>query len=79
MLERIWMSAIIFIGLLAACRMLLEYWLRSQSHLPFEEVSSLTFLEKVTFVFENFCEKIQRSKDLLKIKLQELFGKQKLL
>lgn len=79
MLENLFIVFVVLIGLLAACRMILEYWLRSQRHLPYEEVSNLTFLEKVTFAFGHFCDRIQKSRELRNIKMEEEFGKKKML
>lgn len=79
MLDKIIIMFSVFAGLLVACRILLEYWFRSQKHMTRDEVSSLTLLEKIVYAFGRFCDKLQKNRELKDIKMEEEFGKGKML
>ena len=79
MLETLFYVFLGITGLMVACRMLLEYWLRTQDHLSKEEISSLHISEKLAFAFERFCGNIDHAGELRKTMLEERFRKQKLL
>lgn len=67
------------VGLLIMSFMLLRYWVRFRNSLVKERVSGLRLTEKMAFAFGEFCEMICQVTGFKKIKLEEGFGKQKLL
>lgn len=79
MLERTYWILFVIAGLMVACRMLWDYWLRSQVQMTPEEMSGLTFMEKAAFAFERFCSMISHATGFRKRRMEEKFGKQKLL
>lgn len=79
MLENNMLIIIEIVGLLIMSFMLLRYWMRFRNLCMREGMSGLRLSEKIAFSFGEFCERICQVTGFKKTKLEEGFGKQKLL